>query len=300
LPREVAGFDAVEVLVIDDGSTDATVEVARAAGVDHILRLPHNEGLARAYSAGLEAALMAGADVIVNVDADNQYDAGAIPDLTRPILEGRAQIVVGARPIAEIESFSPLKRRLQRLGSWAVRRLSGTDVPDAPSGFRAVTAEAATRLYVFSRYSYTLETLIQAGRLGLPVAWVPVGVNPPTRPSRLMRSMSGYILRSGVTMARVFVLYHPLRIFAVLAAVTALPGLFVFLRFLVFYFQGEGGGNIQSLVIGGALLAIAAIMFVGGVLADLIAANRILLTEIRGRMLRERVARERGARARDR
>lgn len=285
LPRRVPGFDRVEWLVIDDGSTDRTAEIARAHGVDHVVVLPHNQGLARAFMAGLEAGLRAGADVIVNTDADNQYRADCIPALTAPVLEGRAQIVVGARPIAQIAHFSPAKRLLQRLGSWVVQKASGTRVQDAPSGFRAFHRTAAMRLYVFGTYTYTLETIIQAGLLGLPILSVPVAVNPPTRPSRLIRSIPGYILRSAQTIFRIVVLYKPLRVFSCAAAILALPGIAAFVRFLYFYSQGAGQGHVQSLVIGAALVAAGAVVFVGGLLADLIAANRTLLAEIRGRML---------------
>jgi len=287
LPREVPGFDTVEWLVIDDGSTDGTAEIARAHGVDHVVRLPHNQGLARAFMTGLDACLDRGADVIVNTDADNQYDAACIPALTAPVLAGEAEIVVGARPISEIGHFSPLKRRLQHLGSWAVRKASGVDVRDAPSGFRAFHRRAAVRLYVFNRYTYTLETIIQAGNLNIPVKSVEVGVNAPTRESRLIRSIAEYVLRSGLTILRIAILYRPFRFFAVIAAILAVPGLAAFLRFLVLFAMGEGDGNVQSLVIGAALNAMAAIFLMGGILADLIAANRMLLSEIRGRQ-RER------------
>jgi hypothetical protein len=244
---------------------------------------------------GIEAALLAGADVIVNTDADNQYQAADIPALVAPILAGKAQIVIGARPIAEIESFSPLKKMLQRLGSWAVRVASGTDVSDAPSGFRAYHASAAMQLYVINRYTYTLETLIQAGRKGIPVAWVPVRVNGYLRPSRLMTSVADYIRRSVLTIVRVFIIYKPLRFFTYSAGLLALPGLFGIGRFLYFYGTGEGGGHIQSLVISGALIATAAILQIGGLLADIVAANRNLLEDIRARQLRGEIERARAA-----
>ncbi|MEM9198494.1 MAG: glycosyltransferase family 2 protein [Pseudomonadota bacterium] len=285
LPRSVPGFDTVEWLIVDDGSRDRTVEVARAHGVDHIVQLGHNQGLARAFMAGLEACLRRGADVIVNTDGDNQYRADCIPALTEPVVAGRARIAIGARPIAEVAHFSALKRGLQTLGSWVVRATSGTDVRDAPSGFRAIHRDAAVQLYVFNRYTYTLETVIQAGRLGIPVVSVPVEVNPPTRPSRLFRSIAQYVLRSGVTILRIALLYKPLRVFTIMAAGVALPGVIAFGRFLILYAQGAGQGNVQSLVIGAALIAAAAIVFIGGLLADLIAANRMLLAEIRARQL---------------
>jgi len=290
LPREVAGFDAVEWLVIDDGSSDGTVDVARAHGVDHIVRFETNRGLATAFMTGLETALRLGADVIVNTDADNQYDSACIPDLVAPILEGRAQMVVGARPITGHESFSPLKKALQMLGSWVVRKASRTNVPDAPSGFRAISRSLAMRLYVFNSHTYTLETIIQAGRLNEPVTSVPVRVNPATRESRLIKSMLGYVIRSAVTIVRIFILYRPLQFFTTLAVLTALPGVIAFLRFLVFYLQGDGGGHVQSLVIGAGLIAVGGVTMVGGLLADLVAANRILLAEIRSRLLAAELA----------
>jgi len=285
LPREVEGFDTVEWLIIDDGSKDRTIEVAKAHGVDHIVSLGHNQGLAKAFMSGLEACLRAGADVIVNTDGDNQYRADFIPALTKPILDGHAQIAIGARPIKVIEHFSPLKRVLQRLGSWVVRLASGSDVADAPSGFRAIHKSAAVRLIVFNPYTYTLETIIQAGRLGIPMASVPIEINPPSRESRLMRSVRQYISRSAFTIVRILILYKPLKAFSYLALFIALPGIAVFLRFLARYMTGQGDGNIQSLVIGAALIAVAAVFFVGGLLADLISANRTLLAEIRARHL---------------
>lgn len=285
LPRDVPGFSCVEWLVIDDGSEDGTAEVARARGVDHVVRLPRNRGLAAGFMAGLEAALRAGADVIVNTDADNQYDAACIPDLTAPILRGEAQMVVGRRPIAEIAHFSPLKKLLQRLGSWAVQIAAGIEAPDAPSGFRAIHRDAAVRLYVFNRHTYTLETLIQAGRLGIPVAWVPIRTNPPTRPSRLIRSVAGYVWRSAAVIVRVFALYNPLRFFGALAALFLAPGVWAFGRFAWFWAAGDGAGHVQSLAIGSGLMAVGGALAVGGLLADMAAANRTLLAELRSRQL---------------
>ena len=289
IPREIEGVDAVEILVLDDGSTDETVAIARAAGADHVYSNPTNLGLAKTYIIGLEQALLHGADIIVNFDADNQYPATFIPALIAPIVEGRAQLTVGARPISEIEHFSRPKRILQRLGSWVVRRASGVDVPDAPSGFRAVSMSAALKLNTFSAYSYTLETLIQAGRMNLAVESVPIEVNPPTRPSRLMRSTSSYIFRSLATIVRIGLLYYPLRIFFWLSIVTATPGILAILRFLGFYFAGEGDGHVQSLILGTGLFATGVILMIGGILADLIAANRVLLQELRSRALERKI-----------
>jgi glycosyltransferase involved in cell wall biosynthesis len=289
LPRTVEGFETVEWLVIDDGSTDDTVGVARRLGVDHIVSFARNRGLARAFMAGIEEALKLGADVIVNTDGDNQYDAACIPDLVRPILEGRALLVVGARPISEIDHFSPAKKLLQKLGSWAVRRASGADIPDAPSGFRAIHREAALRLYAFGAYTYTLETIIQAGRIGLPVASVGIRVNGELRPSRLIPSVFSYVWRSTITILRVFVLYKPLRFFLILAAIFAAPGLLGLGRFLFLWSAGEGGGHIQSVVISSGFLAMSVVVLIGGILSDLVAANRVLLEDIRSRLLRREV-----------
>lgn len=285
LPREVSGFDTVEWLIIDDGSQDKTVEIARQHGVDHIVQLSHNQGLAAAFMAGIQACLRAGADVIVNTDGDNQYSGACIPDLTRPILENKAQIVIGARPIATIAHFSPIKRRLQALGSWIVRKASGTDVEDAPSGFRAIHRDTAIKLYVFNRYTYTLETIIQAGRLGIPIVSVPVEVNDPTRESRLIKSIPQYIWRSTNTILRIVVLYSPLRFFSLISIVFLVPGIWSFLRFIYFYAIGEGDGHVQSLVIGAAFLGVGAMSVMAGILADLIAANRTISADIRAHLL---------------
>ena len=287
LPRSVPGFDTVEWLVIDDGSTDGTSDVARAHGVDHIVRLPYNQGLAKAFVAGLQESLRVGADVIVNTDADNQYDASSIPDLVVPILSGRARIVVGARPIDTIEHFSFLKRRLQKLGSWAVKKASGTDITDAPSGFRAIHREAALKLCVFNSFTYTLETIIQAGRNNIPIVSVPIRVNGETRPSRLFKGTFSYVRRSLITILRIAILYKPLRFFTFASMLIALPGVAAIARFLYFYFSGDGSGHVQSLAVAAGLISVAAIVGVGGLLADLIAVNRMLLEDIRARQLTE-------------
>ena len=285
LPREVAGFDKVEWLVIDDGSTDGTAEVARRSGVDHVLQLGHNQGLARAFTAGIEYALKRGATVIVNTDADNQYSASCIHDLVKPILDKQALIVVGTRPVGDIEHFSTAKKMLQRLGSWVVKVVSGTAVEDAPSGFRAIHRDAAIRLNVFSDYTYTLETIIQAGRKGIPITSVPIKVNAYLRPSRLMSSLGSYIRRSMLTIVRIFIIYKPLRFFAILGFIVALPAVVFIARFLVFFALGSGDGHVQSLVIAAGLLAVAGILIIGGVLADLVATNRLLLEDLRTRAL---------------
>lgn len=286
LPRQVQGFTRVEWLLIDDGSRDRTVEIARNAGVDHVVSLSHNRGLASAFMAGLEASLKLGADVVVNTDADNQYDAACIPELVRPILEGGAAIVVGERPIAQIEDFSVIKRLLQKLGSAVVRFVSGTDVPDAPSGFRAIQREAALQLCVFSNYTYTLETLIQAGHKNLPVTSVPVRVNRVKRPSRLVRSVPSYVGRSFVTIIRIFVLYKPFRSFFVIGTIFLLPGIAIGVKFVLAYFRGEGEGHVQSLILAAILVVLAFVTYAAGLLADLVAANRRLLEEVRMRQLR--------------
>lgn len=286
LPRVVEGFDVVEWLVIDDGSTDDTVAVARAHGVDHVVSLRHNQGLARAFMIGLDYALKQGADVVLNTDADNQYSAKNIPDLVKPILEKRALIVIGERPIMGIEHFSPLKKVLQRLGSFVVQQLSGTRVADAPSGFRAMHRDAAIQLNVFNNYTYTLETIIQAGRRNIPVVSVPVQVNGYLRPSRLISSIPRYISRSIVTMIRIFIVYRPVQLFLSLAFMTFLPAAIVTGRWLYYYATGRGGGHVQSLILAGALFTITALLAVAGVLADLLATNRMLMEDVRVRLRR--------------
>ncbi len=284
LPRSLPHVKKVEILVIDDGSTDKTVEVARAHGADHILIHHVNRGLARAFMTGIEFCIRAKADIIVNTDADNQYCAEDIPRLIEPILKREAEIVVGARPIRSIPHFSPIKKFLQRLGSWVVRLASGTAIPDAPSGFRAFTREAAMRLNVFDSYTYTLETIIQAGRKNMRITSVPVRVNPETRPSRLVRSIPQYLYRSIITIIRIFVTYRPFRFFFTLGILAGLIGLIPSIRFLYFYWIGEGGGHIQSLLFSALMLGISFGLVVLGLVADLIAVNRMLLEDLRWKL----------------
>lgn len=281
LPRAVDGFDIVEWLIIDDGSSDDTVRVALENGVDHVARHTRNRGLAYAFMTGLEASLAHGADVIVNTDADNQYQAADIPLLTAPVLDGQADMVIGARPISEIEHFSPVKKTLQKLGSWVVRITSKTDVADAPSGFRAISRATAQQLIVFNSYTYTLETIIQAGRKNMHVINVPIRVNGDLRPSRLVKSIPAYIKRSIFTIIRIFVVYQPARFFGAIAAVLLLAGILIGLRFLYHYLSGDGSGHIQSLILAGALLTMGFQAGLVAFLADIIAANRRLLEDIR-------------------
>lgn len=281
LPRQVPGFDSIEWLVIDDGSSDHTSKIAREYGVDHVVQHNHNKGLARAFMSGLDACLHLGADVIVNTDADNQYNANDIPALTAPIIEHRADIVVGARPIESIKHFSTAKKLLQYLGSWVVRIASNTDIPDAPSGFRAMSRAAAQRLTVFSSYTYTLETIIQAGQKNMTVISVPIRVNDSIRPSRLVKSIPSYITQSIVTIVRIFVIYRPFRFFAVIGTVFFAAGFLIGLRFLWKYMGGEGEGHVQSLILASALLIIGFQTILVAFLADLLAANRKLVEDVR-------------------
>ncbi|MGE8317169.1 MAG: glycosyltransferase family 2 protein [Comamonas sp.] len=281
LPRQVPGFDTVEWLIIDDGSTDDTVRVALENGVDHVVRHTRNQGLARGFMTGVDACLRLGADVIVNTDADNQYNAQDIPALTAPILAGTADIVVGARPIETIEHFSPLKKMLQKLGSWVVRVASKTDIPDAPSGFRAMDRAAAQRLMVFNDYTYTLETIIQAGQKNMAITSVPIRVNGDLRPSRLVKSIPSYIKRSIITIVRIFVVYQPFKFFVTIGSALFGLGFLIGLRFLWKYWGGDGAGHIQSLILSGALLGMGFQTFLVAFLADLLSANRRLLEEIR-------------------
>lgn len=284
LPRSVPGFDSVEWLVIDDGSQDDTVRIARENGVDHVVSHVCNQGLARTFMTGLEACLRLGADVIVNTDADNQYNADDIPALVRPIIEKRAEMVIGARPIESIKHFSLSKKLLQKCGSWVVRLASGTDIPDAPSGFRAMSRAAAMRLNVFNEYTYTLETIIQAGQKGMAVTSVPVRTNEDLRPSRLVKSIPSYIQRSILTIIRIFMTYKPFRFFAVPGAVSFSLGMLLGLRFIFFYFTGEGGGHIQSVILSALLLGAGFFLIVIGLVVDLISVNRKLLEKLDWRM----------------
>lgn len=281
LPRKVKGFDSVKWLIINDGSTDRTVEVAQESGVDYIVHHVRNQGLARAFITGIEACVRLGADVIVNTDADNQYNAEDIPLLTNPILEGKAEIVIGTRPIDQVEHFSPAKKSLQKFGSWVVRLASNTDIVDTTSGFRALSREAAQQMVVFTNYTYTLETIIQAGQKNMAIISVPIRVNPFLRPSRLIKSIPSYINRSIVTIFRIFVIYQPFKFFAIISLVLFSLGLLIGFRFLYYYSQGMGDGHIQSLILASILLLMGFQAILIAFIADLLAANRKLLENIR-------------------
>lgn len=280
LPRSVEGFDTVEWLIIDDGSTDDTAGVALRHGVDHVVRHPANRGLAVGFMTGIEACLERGADVIVNTDADNQYCAADIPLLTTPVLAHQADIVIGARPIDETAHFSWIKKKLQKLGSWAVRIASKTDVTDAPSGFRAMSREAAMRLNVFSAYTYTLETIIQAGQSNLRIVSVPIRTNGDLRPSRLVKSISSYVKRSLLTIVRVFVIYRPLALFFSIGSIFLTAGVILGARFLYFYLHGNGEGHVQSVVFASLLVTLGVLLYMMGLVGDLISTNRKLLEKI--------------------
>ena len=280
LPETVEGFDQVEVLVIDDGSKDATPKVARENGADHIVRLSRHRGLAQAYASGLDACLRLGADVIVNTDADNQYRAVDIVKLVEPILRGDAEMVIGDREVRTIEHFKPHKRLLQRIGSSVVSATAGFEIPDATSGFRAITRQVAMETMVLSNYSYTLETLIQAGAKKTRVSFVPVETNPPERPSRLFRSIRNYLVNSTVTIMRSFTMYRALRIFTIISLVMLFLGSLIGIRFLFYYFRGEGSGMIQSLILAAVFLIVGFITFLIGLIADLVSFNRKILEEV--------------------
>jgi glycosyltransferase involved in cell wall biosynthesis len=299
LPRTLPGVDTVEVLVIDDGSTDRTAEVARRVGVDHVVRLPRHQGLAGAFRAGLETSLMLGADIIVNTDADNQYDARDLERLVLPILEGRADMVVGDRRVQGIRHFSVLKKLLHRVGDRVMERLSGIELLDSTSGFRAYSREAALRLNVFSKFTYTLETLIQAGKKNLTVAHVPVRINEKLRESRLFPGLWFYLKRSASTMVRIYAMYEPLKVFSYLGALVGGAGAILLLRFL-YYFLTSGGpvGKIQSLLTGGLLLAMGLLLGLIGVVSDLMAASRQLAEDIQYRIRRMELENARAGRER--
>ena len=292
LPRQVPGVDQVEWLIINDGSIDRTVDVAKEWGVNHIVSFDHNQGLARGFMAGLDACLKAGADIIVNTDADNQYCAADIPKLIEPIIHGDAEIVVGERPIMEIQHFSPIKKVLQRLGSWAVRVASNTPVADAPSGFRAISRDAAMQLNVFNEYTYTLETIIQAGQKGMAVTSVPIRTNGYLRPSRLVKSIASYVQRSLFTILRIFVTYRPLSFFTILGAIPFGLGFLLGVRWLWLFFttfDQTGRSHVPSLILSAMLILIGVQCWIFGLIADLMSANRKLLEDIQLRLRRSEI-----------
>jgi glycosyltransferase involved in cell wall biosynthesis len=291
LPREVAGFDTVERILVDDGSTDRSVALARDHGIDAVVPLRGRRGLANAFLAGLEAALRRGADVVVNTDADNQYRGADVEKLVRPIVEGQADMVIGERP-GDAEAFSLAKRLLQRLGSAVVRRISGTSVPDATSGFRAYTREAALQINVFSDFSYTLETIIQLGLRRARVVSVPIGVNPVSRPSRLFRSVPEFVVKQGLILMRIFVIYRPFETFAWPGAILVLLGLLPGVRFLLLWSTSHGQGHVQSLILASILVSIGGLLLVAGTIASVSAANRVLLEDVRIRLRRAELDRQ--------
>lgn len=284
LPKHIDGIDEIEVLIIDDGSKDRTVEVAKELGVNNFVEMPHNSGLAKAFVAGINKALEIGADIVVNTDADNQYCAADIEKLVKPILAGEADIVIGSRPVSEIEHFSPLKKLLQKLGSGVMRLISSTKVEDAPSGFRAFSRNAAMQLNVFDNYTYTLETIIQAKAKGLILKCVPIRVNPDLRKSKLVRNMFDYIRRSMFTMIRMFIIYRPFRFFAILAGVFFLVGSLIGLRFLYYFVFESGAGHIQSLILSAILIITGVQVGVIAVLSELLSINRKILEDIQKRL----------------
>ena len=284
LPKQIDGIDTIEYLVIDDGSTDNTCEAARASGVHHIVRFKQNKGLARGFCEGLDACLRLGADIIVNTDADNQYNGADIPQLVQPILRQKADMVIGSRPIEENNDFTNSKKRFQKIGSLVVRVVSGTKVPDAPSGFRAYSRDTALRINVVNSYTYTLETIIQAGHNKTAIDFVPIRTNAQTRKSRLFKSMWAYMRRSATVIIRSFAMYKPLRFFSILGTVFSALGLAISIRFLVFFFVGQGNGHIQSLVLAVLLILIGVQCFIAGIQADITAANRKILEDIQYRV----------------
>ena len=280
LPKQIDGIDEIEYLIIDDGCTDNTVEVAKSWGVHHVVSFVQNKGLAKGFMAGLDACLRSGADIIVNTDADNQYCADDIPKLIKPILDHEADIVIGERPIDDTEHFSWIKKKLQHFGSWVVRKASNTNIPDAPSGFRAFSREAAMRINVINDYTYTLETIVQAGRNRIPITSVPIRTNPELRQSRLFHSMFGYVKKSILTILRALMMYKPLYCFTLVAIIPTVIGLGISVRFLVYYSAGRGNGHTQSLMLACTMLIIGFVTFVIGMLADVISANRKILEDV--------------------
>ena len=280
LPKHIDGIDEIEYLIIDDGSHDNTAEVAKKWGVHYVVRFRRNKGLAKGFMAGLDACLKNGADIIVNTDADNQYCGADIETLVRPILDKKAHIVIGERPIDDTEHFTPLKKKLQHFGSWVVRKASKTTIPDAPSGFRAYSREAAMRINVINDYTYTLETIVQSGREKMAVMSVPIRTNPELRESRLFHSMWGYIKKSMLTIVRTYLMYRPLYFFFMLGSILALVGVGCVVRYFVFFCSGEGGGHLQSLILASTLLIVGFQTIVVGLLGDVISANRKILQDV--------------------
>jgi glycosyltransferase involved in cell wall biosynthesis len=299
LPRQLQGVDKVEWLIVDDGSTDRTTDIARAHGVDHIITHPKNLGLARAFATGLEACLACGADIIINLDADNQHRGEDIPELLRPILEGRADIVIGARPVDDIDDYTKVKKILHRIGSWAVRLASGTDIPDAPSGFRALSREAAMRTRIYSRYTYTLETIIQAGQRGLSITWVPIRTNQASRPSRLIHSTLSYVLNCLMTIIRIFVVYRPFRFFYSIGLLLFFSGTLMGVRYLWLAFVLGSRGHVQSLILASILIGIGFQTIMVAFVADLLSVNRRLSEDIRYQLLKNALEEKGGHEIRD-
>ena len=286
LPKHIDGIDTIEYLIINDGSSDNTVEVAKNWGVNYVVNFPNNKGLAKGFIAGLDACLREGADIIVNTDADNQYCGEDIEKLIRPILDGKAEIVIGERPIDDTPDFSPIKKKLQHLGSYVVRVASDTDIPDAPSGFRAFSREAALRLNVINNYTYTLETIVQAGRNRMAITSVPIRTNRELRQSRLFSSMGSYIKKSVLTIIRAYMMYRPLTFFTVIGLIPFIAGLIIMVRFLIFFASGSGMGHIQSLILASTLMMLSFTTFMMGFQADLMAANRKIMEDVQYRLRR--------------
>lgn len=286
LPKHIDGIDEIEYLIINDGSTDNTVEVAKKWGVHYVVNFNRNKGLAKGFMAGLDACLRHGADIIVNTDADNQYCGEDIEKIVRPIIEGKYDIVIGERPIDDTEHFSPLKKKLQHFGSYVVRKASQTSIPDAPSGFRAFSREAAMHLNVMNGYTYTLETIVQAGRTSMAITSVPIRTNAELRKSRLFHSMRSYVKKSMITIIRAFMMYRPLTFFSILGLIPFLGGFAIGARFLVYWLQGAGGGHIQSLIFASTLMLLGFMTFIVGLQADVIANNRKILEDIQYRVRR--------------
>lgn len=280
LPKHIDGIDKIEYLIINDGSKDNTVQVAKDWGVDYVVHFCKNKGLAKGFMAGIDACLRNGADIIVNTDADNQYCGEDIEKLVRPILDKKADIVIGERPIDQTAHFSPLKKKLQHLGSWTVRVASDTDIPDAPSGFRAYSREAALRLNVTNQYTYTLETIIQAGNNRIPMESVPIRTNPELRKSRLFHSMFGYIKKSSITILRSYLMYKPLKFFGIIGTILNAAGLALAIRYIVYKAMGDGAGHVQSLIVMAVLFMIGIFSYLIGLLADVIASNRKILEDV--------------------